>query len=65
MLGSLSYPYIRRIKQIAGWSFFLVILAYSWRVSDFNLGNLVTGFANSCSFVLEMLPPDFSRWRLI
>ncbi|MFZ5453590.1 MAG: phosphonate ABC transporter, permease protein PhnE [Thermodesulfobacteriota bacterium] len=65
MLGSLSPLHHRRIKLIAGWSFFLVILAYSWRVSDFNLAHLVTGFANSCRFVLEMLPPDFSRWPLI
>lgn len=65
MLGSLSPFYLKRIRLIAGWSFFLVILVLSLRVSDFNLGSLIRGFTNSCFFVLEMLPPDFTRWRLI
>jgi phosphonate transport system permease protein len=65
MPGSLSPLSVKRIRLIAGWSFFLVILGLSLRVSDFNLGNLVKGFSHSCYFVLEMLPPDFSRWQLI
>lgn len=65
MLGGLSPLYSKRIRLLAGWSFFLVILGLSLRVSDVNLGALVRGLSNSFTFVLEMLPPDFSRWRLI
>jgi len=65
MLGGLSPYYLKRTRLLAGWTFFLIILGFSLRVSEVNLVTLVRGLSNSLTFVLEMLPPDFSRWRLI
>lgn len=44
---------------------FIVILAWSWKATEFNMGKLWTNRGALWSFVTGMFPPDFSIWKQV
>src|ERR1700690_218791 len=65
MRYSESRQYVNWAGKLLLWSVFLVILGYSFKISKVDVGSLISGLSQSVALVREMLPPDFSRWRLI
>jgi phosphonate transport system permease protein len=57
--------YLNGAGRLLWWSLFLVILGFSFRVSQVDIRSLVGGFSQSLALGREMLPPDFSRWKQI
>src|SRR3990172_4213018 len=53
------------VKGLFLWGLFLVVLAFSFRVSHLDMRTLFEGYSFSVSLVREMFPPDFSRWNKI
>jgi phosphonate transport system permease protein len=59
-----SRKYVNRTAKLLAWSISLVILALSFRISKVDIGSLIDGLSQSFALFREMLPPNFSRWRL-
>ncbi|HEX9841923.1 MAG TPA: phosphonate ABC transporter, permease protein PhnE [bacterium] len=50
------------------WSILLVLFAYlvyAMAAVDLNLGRIVRGLPRARDFLLNMVPPDFTRWELL
>ncbi len=60
-----SRQYVNWAGKLLLGSVFLVILGFSFRISKVDVGSLISGFLQSVALVRDMLPPNFSRWRLI
>jgi phosphonate transport system permease protein len=48
-----------------GWSVLLVYSLYALSILDFNWARFVFGLENGAAFVGRMLPPDFTRWKIL
>ncbi len=59
-----SRQYVNRAGKLLGWSILLVILGFSFRISKVDVGSLISGLSQSVALIRDMLPPNFSRWRL-
>jgi phosphonate transport system permease protein len=65
MRSSLSWANLNKSGRLFWWSLFLVILSFSFRISQVDVKSLLGGFSQSLALGREMLPPDFSRWQQI
>lgn len=57
--------HLNKTARLLWWSLFLVILGFSFRISQVDCGALIGGLSQSYALGREMLPPDFSRWQRI
>jgi phosphonate transport system permease protein len=48
-----------------GWSLLLVYSLYVLSILDFNWARFVFGLENGAVFIGRMLPPDFTRWKIL
>jgi len=60
-----SWQYLNKAGRLWWWSVFLLILGFSFRISQVDFRSLIGGFSQSLGLGREMLPPDFSRWKQI
>jgi phosphonate transport system permease protein len=56
---------MKRAKKFFLWSLFIIILFFSFRVSNIDIKTLLEGLPYTVSLISEMFPPDFSRWEKI